>query len=130
MENSRGFHHRGQVNFEKGGGGQGRMEPDTKGRAGMKDPTNHAGPTHEMARAAEHAARVEGHRAVHAGKGQGDHERILHDTHKLHQGSGFVSHGNKYGASAHYREEASEGHSRDPAKFMREEAAERRRGEE
>ena len=96
----------------------------------MKEPTNHGGPTQEMARAAEHAARVEGHRAVHAGTGQKDHERILHDTHKLHQGSGFVSHGNKYGASAHYREEASEGHSRDPAKFMREEAAERRRGEE
>ena len=71
----------------------------------MKEPTNHGGVTHEMARAAEHAARVEGHRAVHAGKGQGDHERILHDTHKLHQGSGFVSHGNKYGASAHYRAE-------------------------
>jgi len=129
-DNERGFHKPRQVNFERGGGGQGRMEPDTKGRSGMKEPTNHGGPTHEMARAAEHAARVEGHRAVHAGKGQGDHERILHDTHKLHQGSGFVSHGNKYGASAHYREEASEGHSRDPAKFMREEAAERRRGEE
>ena len=129
-DNERGFHKPRQVNFERGGGGQGRMEPDTKGRSGMKEPTNHAGHTYEMARAAEHAARVEGHRAVHAGKGQGDHERILHDTHKLHQGSGFVSHGNKYGASAHYREEASEGHSRDPAKFMREEAAERRRGEE
>jgi len=129
-DNERGFHKPRQVNFERGGGGQGRMEPDTKGRSGMKEPTNHGGVTHEMARAAEHAARVEGHRAVHAGKGQGDHERILHDTHKLHQGSGFVSHGNKYGASAHYREEASEGHSRDPAKFMREEAAERRRGEE
>ena len=129
-DNERGFHKPRQVNFERGGGGQGRMEPDTKGRSGMKEPTNHGGPTHEMARRRESDARVEGHRAVHAGKGQGDHERILHDTHKLHQGSGFVSHGNKYGASAHYREEASEGHSRDPAKFMREEAAERRRGEE
>ena len=129
-DNERGFHKPRQVNFERGGGGQGRMEPDTKGRSGMKEPTNHGGPTHEMARRRESDARVEGHRAVHAGKGQGDHEKILHDTHKLHQGSGFVSHGNKYGASAHYREEASEGHSRDPAKFMREEAAERRRGEE
>jgi hypothetical protein len=54
----------------------------------------------------------------------------LHDTHKLHQGNEFTSHGNKHGESSHYREEASEGHSRDPGKFMAEEAAERRRGEE
>jgi len=127
-----GFHNRERQtpNEGHGGSGQGRMEPPARGRSGMKEPTNHGGHTHEMARRRESDARVEGHRAVHAGKGQGDHERILHDTHKLHQGSGFVSHGNKYGASAHYREEASEGHSRDPAKFMREEAAERRRGEE
>jgi hypothetical protein len=130
MDNSRGFHHAGQRNFERGGGGQGAMMPEAKGRAGMAEPTNHGGVTHEVARRREHDARVEGHRAVHAGKGQGDHEKILHDTHKLHQGGGFVSHGNKHGEAHHYREEAGEGHSRDPAKFMREEAAERRRGEE
>jgi hypothetical protein len=67
---------------------------------------------------------------VHAGGGQRDHERILHDTHRLHQTDGHYSHGNKYGESVHYREEAGEGHSREPTKFMREEAAERRRGEE
>ena len=130
-DNERGYHKPRQVNFDPGAGpSEGGGPPHGAPHKHMAEPTNHAGHTHEMARAAEHAARVEGHRAVHAGKGQGDHERILHDTHKLHQGSGFVSHGNKYGASAHYREEASEGHSRDPAKFMREEAAERRRGEE
>ena len=128
-DNERGYHKPRQVNFERGGSGQGRMEPDTKGRAGMAEPTNHGGHTHDMARTKEHMARVEGHRAVHAGRGQQDHEKILHDTHKLHQGP-YTSHGNKYGASAHYREEAGEGHSRDPRKFMREEAAERRRGEE
>ena len=129
-ENERGFHHPRQVNFERGGGGQGAMMPEARGWAGMKEPTNHAGHTHEMARRHERDARVEGHRAVHAGKGQGDHERILHDTHKLHQGAPFTSHGNKHGEAHHYREEAGEGHSREPAKFMAEEAAERRRGEE
>ena len=129
-DNERGYHKPRQVNFERGGGGQSRMEPPAQGRAGMKEPTNHGGVTHEMARRREHDARVEGHRAVHAGKGQGDHQRILHDTHKLHQGDGHYSHGNKFGESSHYREEAGEGHSRDPGKFMREEAAERRRGEE
>ena len=128
-DNERGYHKPRQVNFERGGSGQGRMEPPAQGRAGMAEPTNHGGVTHDMARTKEHMARVEGHRAVHAGRGQRDHEKILHDTHKLHQGP-YTSHGNKYGASAHYREEAGEGHSRDPRKFMREEAAERRRGEE
>jgi hypothetical protein len=129
-ENERGFHHPRQVNFERGGAGsEGGSPPHGGPHKHMAEPTNHGGVTHEMARTKEHMARVEGHRAVHAGKGQSDHEKILHDTHKLHQGP-FTSHGNKYGASAHYREEAGEGHSRDPRKFMREEAAERRRGEE
>jgi hypothetical protein len=105
-ENERGFHHPRQVNFEKGGSGQGRMEPPAQGRAGMKEPTNHGGPTHERARHAEHAARVEGFRGVHAGGGQQDHERILHETHKLHQGS-FTSHGNKHGESHHIRVESA-----------------------
>jgi hypothetical protein len=96
----------------------------------MAEPTNHGGVTHEMARRHEHAARVERHRAAHAGGGQMDHEKILHDTHRLHQTDGHYSHGNKYGESVHYREEAGEGHSKEPAEFMREEAAERRRGEE
>jgi len=106
MENERGFHHRGQVNFEKGGAGQSAMMPEAKGRAGMKEPTNHGGHTHEMARRREHDARVEGHRAVHAGKGQQDHQKILHDSHKLHQGM-FTSHGNKHGESHHLRERES-----------------------
>ena len=130
-DNERGYHRPRQVNFDPGAGpSEGGGPPHGAPKKHMAEPTNHAGVTHEMARVHEHSARVERHRAAHAGGGQRDHERILHDTHKLHQGSGFVSHGNKYGASAHYREEASEGHSRDPAKFMREEAAERRRGEE
>ena len=106
-ENERGFHKPRQVNFEKGGGGQGAMMPPRADKAGMAEPTNYGGHTHEMARRKEHDARVEGHRAVHTGRGGGqrDHERILHDTHKLHQGDGFVSHGNKFGESVHYRAE-------------------------
>ena len=72
----------------------------------MKDPTNHAGPTYEAGRHAEHAARVERFRGVHAGGGQQDHEKILHDSHKLHQGM-FTSHGNKHGESHHLRERES-----------------------
>jgi hypothetical protein len=106
MENERGFHHRGQVNFEKGGSGQSAMPPHgAPAKKHMAEPTNHAGHTHEMARRHESDARIEGHRAVHAGGGQRDHERILHDTHKLHQGDGFVSHGNKHGESVYYRAE-------------------------
>ena len=133
-ENMRGFHHPRQKNFEdehmreQSGVGPGAMGSGMS-KAAMAEPTNHAGHTHEMARRAEHDARVEGRRAVHAGKGQQDHVKILHESHKLHQGA-FTSHGNKHGEAHHYREEAGEGHSRDPAKFMREEAAERRRGEE
>jgi len=129
-ENERGFHHPRQVNFERGGGGQGAMMPEGRAHRHMAEPTNHGGHTHEMARVHEHAARVEAHRGVHAGKGQRDHEKILHESHKLHQGEPFTSHGNKHGEAHHFREEAGEGHSREPAKFMREEAAERRRGEE
>ena len=109
-----GFHNRERQtpNEGHGGHGQGRMEPPAQGRAGMKEPTNHAGHTHEMARRAEHDARVEGHRAVHAGKGQGDHERILHETHKLHQGP-FTSHGNKHGESHHVCQEGQRGTERE-----------------
>jgi hypothetical protein len=112
-DNSFGYHHRHQVNFNKGGSGQGRMEPPAQGSAGMREPTNHAGHTYDKGRAAEHVRNVEGMRSRHAGLGQKDHERILHETHKLHQGT-FTSHGNKHGESHHIREEA----------------AERRRGEE
>jgi hypothetical protein len=101
-ENKRGFHHREDQGHDHNTGSQGRIEPPAAARAGMKEPTNHAGHTHEMARRHEHDARVEAHRGVHAGKGQQDHEKILHDSHKLHQGS-FTSHGNKYGESHHIR---------------------------
>ena|SRR6516164_122050 len=104
-DNERGFHKPRQVNFEKGGGGQGSMPPHgAPAKKHMAEPSNHAGVTYEMARTREHSARVEAHRAAHAGGGQQDHERILHDTHKLHQGP-FTSHGNKHGASSHYRAE-------------------------
>jgi hypothetical protein len=104
-ENERGYHHPRQHNFpDEHMRGQGRMEPDTKGRAGMREPTNHGGHTHEMARVHEHNARVESMRSMHAGVGQREHEKILHDTHKLHQGNEFTSHGNKHGAAHHWRE--------------------------
>jgi hypothetical protein len=118
-ENRTGYHHPQRVNEEKGGSGQGRMEPPNGGRAGMKEPTNHAGHTHEMARRHESDARIEAHRAVHAGKGQRDHERILHDTHKLHQGP-FTSHGSKHGESHHLRNEESPAHERRESKAERE----------
>ena len=129
-DNQRGFHHPRQVNFERGGGGQGAMMPEGRAHKPMAEPTNHGGHTHEMARRHEHQANVDAMRNAHAGKGQRDHEKILHETHKLHQGEPFTSHGDKHGAAAHWREEAGEGHSKEPARFMREEAAERRRGEE
>ena len=102
-ENERGFHHPRQVNFERGGGGQGAMMPEGKAHKPMAEPTNHAGHTHEMARRVESDARIAGHRAVHAGGGQRDHEKILHDTHKLHQHGAVVSQ-SKHGASHHWRE--------------------------
>ena len=104
-DNERGFHHPRQVNFDPGAGpSEGGGPPHGGPHKHMAEPTNHAGVTHEMARVREHSARVEAHRAAHAGGGQQDHERILHDTHKLHQGP-FTSHGNKHGASSHYRAE-------------------------
>ena len=89
----------------------------------MKEPTNHGGHTYEMARTREHSARVEAHRAAHAGGGQQDHERILHDTHKLLQGP-YTSHGNKHGAAHHWRGEEGPAHERTES-----EAERRREGE-
>jgi hypothetical protein len=86
----------------------------------MAEPTNHGGVTHEMARRAEHDARVNAIRNAHAGAGQREHEKILHDTHKLHQGNEFTSHGNKHGAGHHWREGSA-------AEERGESAAERRR---
>jgi hypothetical protein len=109
-DNRRGFHYPHVVNAEKGGSGQGRMEPNVQGRAGMKEPTVHGGHTHERARRAESDARINAIRNAHSGVGQKDHERILHETHKLHQsdGDGYSSHGNKHGASHHLREGGGE----------------------
>ena len=100
-----GFHNRERQtpNEGHGGSGQGRMEPPNQGRAGMKEPTNHGGHTYGPGRAAGQAKRVEGFRGVHAGGGQRDHEKILHETHKLHQGP-FTSNGNKHGEAHHVRE--------------------------
>ena len=120
-DNQRGFHHPRQVNFERGGGGQGAMMPEGRAHKPMAEPTNHGGHTHEMARRHEHQANVDAMRNAHAGKGQRDHEKILHETHKLHQGEPFMSHGNKHGAAHHWRDEESPAHER------RESAAERRR---
>jgi hypothetical protein len=48
----------------------------------------------------------------------------LHETHKLHQGDGFVSHGDKHGAASHWRD-SERGDT--PAHERTESAAERRR---
>ena len=105
-ENRRGFHHREQLNFEHGHErGQGRMEPPNQGRVGMKDPSNHNGPTGDMARTREHQGNVERMRGAHAAHhGYREHEKILHDTHKLHNGD-YTSHGNKHGEAHHVRQE-------------------------
>ena len=107
-ENSRGFHHPRQKNFEdehmreQSGGGPGAMGSGMS-KAAMAEPTNHAGHTHTHQ--GEHNARVESMRNAHAGAGQRDHEKILHDTHRLHQGDGHYSHGSKHGAEHHIRGE-------------------------
>jgi len=106
-ENSRGFHHPRQENFEKGGSGQGAMAPGGGKHRHMSEPTNHGGHTYDMARTHEHHANVEAMRNAHAGRGQQDHEKILHETHRLHQGDGHVSHGSKHGAEHHIREHES-----------------------
>jgi len=102
-DNRRGFHHPHDQGHNHNTGAQGRIEPPAQGRAGMKEPTNHGGHTYDMGKTHEHRRNVEAMRNAHAGRGQQDHERILHDTHKLHQGT-FTSHGNKHGESHHLRE--------------------------
>jgi len=102
-DNRRGFHHPHNQGHDHNTGAQGRIEPPAQGRAGMKEPTNHGGHTYDMSKTAAHHANVEKLRAGHAGLGQQDHEKILHDSHKLHQGT-FMSHGNKHGESHHLRE--------------------------
>jgi hypothetical protein len=106
MENSRGFHHPGQRNFEQGGSGQGAMMPGGGGKKGMAEPTNHAGHTHAMSRRHESDARIERHRSSHDDHSMGKHEKILHETHKLHQHGAVVSQ-SKYGASHYLREHES-----------------------
>jgi hypothetical protein len=39
-DNERGFHKPRQVNFERGGSGQGAMMPEAKGRPGMAEPAS------------------------------------------------------------------------------------------
>ena len=122
-ENERGFHHPRQVNYDRGTGpSEGGMPPHGgAAHKPMVEPTNHGGRMHEVARRDEHAARVERHRAAHAGGGQRDHEKILHETHRLHQGDGFVSHGDKHGAASHWRRgEESPAHERGESKAERE----------
>ena len=123
-ENERGFHHPRQVNYGRGGGPSEGGSPPHGGAAHrpMAEPTNHGGVMHEKARRDEHAARVERHRAAHAGGGQRDHEKILHETHKLHQGEPFTSHGDKHGAASHWRRDGEESpaHERSESKAERE----------
>ncbi|HKD77903.1 MAG TPA: hypothetical protein VKB76_20520 [Ktedonobacterales bacterium] len=108
-DNRFGFHGRHRVGHDHNTGMQGRMEPDTKGRAGMKEPTNHGGHTYGGKHQAAHQSNVEHMRAMHAGRGQADHERILHETHKLHQTGNYNEHGNsKHGESHHIRNDKGE----------------------
>ena len=101
-DNRRGFHHPHDQGHDHNTNAQGRMEPPAQGRSGMKEPTNHGGHTHSGERQAAQGARIAAFRGVHAGGGQRDHAKILHESHKLHQGT-FTSHGNKHGESHHIR---------------------------
>jgi hypothetical protein len=105
-ENARGFHHPRQSNFadEHMRGSSGEAGPHGPAHKHMAEPTNHGGHTHEMARRHESDARIESIRDKHAAHhGHREHEQILHDTHKLHNGD-YTSHGNKHGAAHHWRE--------------------------
>ena len=135
-ENRHGFHgrERGTPNEGHGGRGQGREAPGGGKVKHMAEPTNHAGHTHDMARRHEHDARVEATRGIHTGKQMDGHERILHETHKLHQHDGHISHGSKHGESHHIREggalragESSRELGDTPAHERSESKAERRR---
>ena len=140
-DNRAGFHGRGRVTPNEGHGGSGQSEgrrvegtghhmgagerPISKGN--MSEPTNHGGHTHGMHHAAAHNARVEATRSVHTGSagGQQGHEKILHETHRLHQSSEpHFSHGNKHGESHHLRD-SERGDT--PAHERSESAAERKR---
>jgi hypothetical protein len=121
-ENRYGFHGRGRQGHNHNTGNQGAMAPGgAAGKKHMSEPTNHAGHTHEMARRHEHDGRVESMRNAHAGHGPQAHEKILHESHKLHQNPGqHISHGSKHGEAHHVREE----HDREPsAHHAREESA-------
>lgn len=101
-DNERGFHGPGRQGHDHNKGGASGGEHQGGSKKGGGEPTNHGG--HTYGGHAAHNARVESMRNAHAGHGQQDHERILHDTHKLHQNPGqHVSHGNKHGESSHYR---------------------------
>ena len=129
-ENERGFHHPRQVNFDRGAGpSEGGGPPHGAPHRHMAEPTNHAGHTHEMARRSESDARIERHRGSHDDHAMGKHERILHDTHKLHQGHEPVSQ-SKHGASHYIRAGEGEAGEESPAHERRESAAERRRERE
>lgn len=127
MEDNRyGFHgrhrqgHDHNANAQGAGkkvGGTGGKEPGGMAKKHMEAPSNHAGHTYEMARRHEHDRRVEATRGLHTGKQMHGHERILHETHKLHQHDGHISHGTKHGEAHHVREE-SEGHIRETGKEL------------
>jgi hypothetical protein len=104
-DNSRGYHKPHQVNMERGGSGSSGGPPGGGGTrgSGKGEPTNHAGHTHEMSKRHDSDRRIDSMRNAHAGHGQQDHEKILHDSHKLHQGGNAASHGTKHGADHHWR---------------------------
>jgi hypothetical protein len=114
-----GFHNRGRQTPHEGhgGSGQGRMAPAGGKHKHMSEPTNHAGHTYGMHNTHAHNARVEATRGIHTGKQMDGHERILHETHKLHQTDGHFSHGTKHGESHHVREETA-GHVRETGKEL------------
>src|SRR6516225_7411648 len=101
-ENKRGFHNppSERPDHNRGASTGGGAPHGGAKKAG--EPTNHGGHTYSGVMQAAHTAAVEHMRGMHAGKGQMDHEKILHQTHKLHQGGDHnVLGSSKHGAEHH-----------------------------
>ena len=127
-----GYHSRDRKTPNEGHGGGGQRDGKrvegtdhhmgsgerSAGHKTMKEPTNHAG--HTYGGNAAHDARVNATRSLHTGSagGQHGHEKILHETHKLHQRPGaHYSHGSKHGESHHIREGGG-GHVKETGKEL------------
>jgi len=107
-DNRRGYHHPNNQHHDHNRNAQGRMEPNSGGHRHMSEPTNHGGHTHDMMHTREHQRNVESLRNAHAGRGQHDHEKILHETHKLHQTGNYNEHGNSIHGEAHHHRMGSD----------------------